>query len=80
MINITLVCDHHQTNYLPRYQAGLTTASYKHLLTDLLLELSANLFFAPGPIYFLILTKGTTVYLLDMVGHAKERRLRQCAW
>ena len=80
MISITLAFDNHQTNYLPRYLAGLTTDSYKHLLTDLLLELSANLFFAPGPIYFLILTEGTKVHPLDMVGHAKERRLRQCAW
>ena len=75
MINITLVCDHHHTNYLPRYLAGLTTASYKHLLTDLLLELSANIFFAPGPIYFLILTEGTKVHPLDMVGHTKGRLL-----
>ena len=37
-----------------------------------------NHFFAPGPIYFLILTEGPKVHLLDMVGHAKERRLRQC--
>ena len=76
MIKITLVCDHRQTNYLPRYQAGLTTGSYKHLLTDLLLELSANLLFSPGPIYFFSWTKGTKVPLLDMVGHAKERLLR----
>jgi len=80
VISITLVCDQHQTNSLPRYQAGLTTTSYKHLLTDLLLELSASLFFAPVPIYFLILTEGTKFHPLDMVGHAKERRLRQCPW
>ena len=76
MISITLVRDHQTTNPLPCYQAGLITESYKHLLTDLLLELSANLFFAPGPIYFFSWTKGTWVHPLDMVGHAKERRLR----
>jgi len=80
VISISLVCDHHQTNSLPGYQASLTIESYKHLLTDLLLELCANLNFAPGPIYFLILTEGTKVHPLDMVGHAKERRLRQCTW
>ena len=80
VISITLVCDHQKTSSLPCYQAGLTTESYKHLLTDLLLELSANLFFAPGPIYFFSWTKGTKVHPLDMVGHTKERRLRQCAW
>ena len=67
VIIITLVRDHQQTNPLPCYLAGLTTGSYKHLRTDLPLELSANLFFAPGPIYFLSWTKGTKVHPQDIV-------------
>ena len=80
VILVTLECDHCRTKYLPHYQARVTTASYKHLLTDLLLELRTTLFFAPGPIYFFSWTNVTKVIPLDMVGHAKTSHLHQRVW